>query len=333
MKLKEIGEFGFINRFANTFDGLIKGDELGIGDDCAVLTLNETESYVASTDLLVEDIHFVKGKISARELGAKSLAVNLSDVAAMGGDARFSFLSLGIPPNTDVEFLDEFMAGYSEMSEKYGVPLMGGDTTKSPDKLLINVVAIGQCKKEDIRLRSMAKPGDVICVTGMLGDSAGGLKAILGNIELSDDVNYLINKHHQPVPRLEEGQWLARQAGVHAMMDISDGISSDLMHILKASGVASSLNLSSIPSSDILKQLADENDWNYSDLALSGGEDYELLITVKADDLECIQAEFQREFSKPLYAIGEVLEGAPSVSVQDGEQMSVLHNEGFNHFM
>lgn len=332
MELKDIGEFGFIKRFAHKFDGFIKGDEMGIGDDCAVIPLNESENYVITTDLLIEDIHFLKDKISPEELGHKSLAVNLSDIAAMGAKPRFSFLSIGIPSHISVEYLDAFMNGYHALSAKHQVPLMGGDTTKSTDKLVINVAVVGQCKKAEIHLRSMAKEGDLICVTGSLGDSAGGLNILLNNLELNTKNKFLVQKHHAPEPRIDEGRWLAKQKSVHAMMDISDGISSDLMHILNASGKSALIHTEKLPISEIMRTVASKNNWNSMELASLGGEDYELLFTIEAKDFDRLKKEYKAHFSTEIYDIGLIIEGRAGITwLQNGKNV-VINKDGFDHF-
>lgn len=332
MDLKDIGEFGFIKRFANKFDSFIKEEELGIGDDCAVIPINETDNYVVTTDLLNEDIHFIKDKIFPEELGYKSLAVNLSDIAAMGAEPKFSFLSIGIPNHISVEYLDAFMTGFYALSEKYKVPLMGGDTTKSADKLTINVAVIGQCKKAEMHLRSMAKEGDLICVTGFLGDSAGGLNVILNDLELSAENKYLVQKHHVPEPRINEGMWLAKQKSVHAMMDISDGISSDLMHILDASAKSAQVHTEKLPISSSLRNAAIKNNWDPIELASSGGEDYELLFTFDAKDFGRLKKEYKTHFSEELHIIGEIKEGQAEIKWFNNGKNITINKNGFNHF-
>ncbi|MBE9469150.1 MAG: thiamine-phosphate kinase [Bacteroidetes bacterium] len=332
MDLKDIGEFGFIKRFANKFDSFIKEEELGIGDDCAVMPINETDNFVVTTDLLNEDIHFIKDKISPEELGHKSLAVNLSDIAAMGAEPKFSFLSIGIPSHVSVEYLDAFMTGFYALSEKYKVPLMGGDTTKSADKLTINVAVIGQCKKTEMHLRSMAKEGDLICVTGFLGDSAAGLNVILNDLELSPENKYLVQKHHVPEPRINEGMWLAKQKSVHAMMDISDGISSDLMHILDASAKSAHVHTEKLPISNSLRNAAIKNNWDPVELASAGGEDYELLFTVDAKNFDSLQKEYKTHFSEEIFIIGEIKQGQAEISWFNNGKNIIINKNGFNHF-
>jgi thiamine-monophosphate kinase len=333
MQLKEIGEFGFIERFKPWFGDLLGSDITGIGDDCAILPMNDEEELVVTTDLLMENIHFLRDAITPNQLGYKSLAVNLSDIAAMGATPIGSFLSIAIPKEIEVEFLDAFMLGYREISAKYATPLLGGDTTKSAKDLAINVCVIGKCKKGTARRRSMAQIGDIIYVTGNLGDSAAGLQLILNAADKSTDAQYLIDTHHQPEPRINEGQFLATQHAVHAMMDISDGIASDLHHILKASGKSAEINLDFLPHSDAFTKIVDKYNWNAHELAVAGGEDYELLFTADKECSDQLQSNFEKQFGKPLFPIGIITEGAGMITWQSNGKPVSIEKIGFNHFL
>jgi thiamine-monophosphate kinase len=270
MKLSEVGEFGFIDRISDKFGTLSLPGFTGIGDDCAVIPYNDEEDYVYTTDLLTEDVHFLKNRIMPEHLGYKSLAVNLSDIAAMGAEPVGSFLSVAVPADTDMHFLDLFIKGYHELSDKYKIPLLGGDTTKSEKYLTISVGVIGKCNRGKARLRSMAREGDIICVTGFLGDSGGGLEVLLNRLpETRDNLN-LILSHHLPEPHIKEGLWLAKHPGIHAMMDVSDGIASDLGHILRASGKSATVDLDTIPVSDTLKRVTLAQGWDLDRLITSG---------------------------------------------------------------
>jgi thiamine-monophosphate kinase len=332
MKLHEIGEFGFIDRISGKFKHLLLPDFLGIGDDCAIIPYNEKEDYVITTDLLIEDIHFLKNHITPEQLGYKSLAVNLSDIAAVGAEPVGSFLSIGIPVDTEVEYLDKVMKGYHKLSQKYQVPLLGGDTTKSKKYLTINVVVVGKCRKGTARLRSMAQNGDTVCVTGFLGDSACGLEIILHHLAETKDNLKLIRSHHLPNPQLKEGLWLAQQPEIHAMIDVSDGISSDLVHILKASAKSAIINLDKIPVSDTLRRVTLAEGWNLDKLITSGGEDYILLCTLKAGSFEPINATFKAAFDRDLTQIGKIIEGVPLINWTKNGKPQLLNQHGFDHF-
>ena len=319
--LKEIGEFGLIEKIASSFS--VPDGYLGIGDDCAVLPQENGRQTLVSTDMLVEGTHFLLSDISPFDLGWKSAAVNFSDIAASGGRPVGSFLSIALPPTLSEEWVDSFLAGYRRMSDlagaaagaagaaatplqvgsAAGVPLLGGDTTSSPDRLCINVTVIGEAACGLSRLRSAARPGDLVCVTGTLGDSAAGLRQILEGRPRS---NYLIQRHYRPQPRIAEGLVLASCEGVHAMMDISDGVASDLRHILKASGVGARIDVTALPLSPALLETCAASGWDPVRLALCGGEDYELLFTLAPHALASLSSLLPTGSATGFTVIGEI---------------------------
>ena len=317
MDLKELGEFGLIERIKEALGGPVPDGVLGIGDDCAILPQAGGMETLVSTDMLLEGTHFLKGDIPARLLGWKSAAVNFSDIAAMGGRPMGSFLSLGLPKGLDSDWIDAFLAGYKECSQYCGAPLLGGDTTTSQDGIAINVTVMGQCESGRSRQRSFAVPGDLIWVTGPLGDSAAGLQVILQGARGSEAAEALVQRHYRPVPRIREGQALAATPGVHAMMDISDGIASDLRHILKASGAGAVIRTQELPLSAELRQVCARQGWDATTLALTGGEDYELLFTMAPGTEPPVE----------YYAIGTVTE--EKNLVWEGSSQDFI---GFRHF-
>ncbi|MCR5070688.1 MAG: thiamine-phosphate kinase [Bacteroidales bacterium] len=276
-KLSDLGEFGLIGRIRDLFPA--PEGVTGIGDDCAVLPQRSGRDTLVSTDMLVEGTHFLRADIPPYRLGWKSAAVNVSDIAGMGGRPTATFLSVALPADLDADWMGEFLRGYADLSGRFGVALLGGDTTASPDRICINVAVLGECPSGAAHLRSAARPGDCVCVTGTLGDSAAGLKAILDGVERDADVQALIDRHYLPLPRVEEGLQLAATPGVHAMMDISDGIGSDLGHILKASGCGARIDVAALPLSPTLRRVCARLGWDAPALAIGGGEDYELLFT------------------------------------------------------
>ncbi|MDZ4165977.1 MAG: thiamine-phosphate kinase [Smithellaceae bacterium] len=332
MKLSAIGEFGFIARFSPPFLKDLASGSMGIGDDCAVIPWQEGASLLVTTDMLVEDIHFLRKRIPPRDLGYKSLAVNLSDIAAMGGAANSAYLSLGIPPDVEVEWLDEFFIGLRELADKWEVRLLGGDTTRSPGPLIINLAVLGRAENRRLKYRSSARVGDIIAVTGLLGDSAAGLMILLEDRELDEDAAFLLNCHHRPSPGLAEGVWLADWEEVHAMMDVSDGIDSDLQRIMERSRCGARVILDDLPLSDLLRQSALRYGWKALELAAAGGEDYCLLTTIAPEAFSGIQDNFQERFGKPLYRIGVVTEKEEGLCYLLSGKPSVLSKTGFNHF-
>ena len=236
-------EFGFIDSIARRFASLPANGFEGIGDDCAVLPLGDGTALLFTADLLTEGVHFLREAAPARELGRKALAVNLSDVAAMGGRPAATLLSLALPEGVSEAWAQEFMEGYHELSERYGVALIGGDTTRSSAGITINVTALGRADEAHVKRRSDARPGDVIFVAGELGASGAGLRDILaGHYDTLPAA-----QHRNPTPQVEEGQWLGARREVHAMMDLSDGLASDLRHILDRSKVGARVELTRIP--------------------------------------------------------------------------------------
>lgn len=275
------GEFEFIGDIRKAFPS--PQGITGIGDDCAIIPQQNGWDTLVSTDILVEGTHFLKDDITPYQLGWKAGAVNISDIAAMGGYPTGSFLALALPKKLDSDWENEFLRGYGDISREYGFPLLGGDTTASPDGIGICITVLGKAPHGKSLRRNTAKAGDLICVTGTLGDSAAGLEAILKGLPRSRETEALIGRHYLPRPRLTEGQQLAASPGVHAMMDISDGIGSDLRHIMEESGLGAEVDVRAIPLSEEMTAFCAAFGSDPVRLALEGGEDYELLFTVQPD--------------------------------------------------
>ncbi len=331
-RLSDIGEFGLIGRIAARFSGKLPAGTIGIGDDCAVLPWRAGFRLLVTTDLLVEDIHFLKARIPARDLGYKSLAVNLSDIAAMGGRPIAAFLSLGLPSDIPIAWLDAFFAGLRSLSRAAGVPLLGGDTTGTPGPVVVNLAVLGTAPPSRIKLRSGARRGDVVCVTGKLGDSGGGLRVLLEERPLGRDEAALVRKHHRPRPHLAEGEWLGRRAAVTAMMDVSDGIASDIRRIMERSGCGAEIDLDRLPASAALRRSAVRYGWNLAEIEAAGGEDYCLLATVRPGDFARLAADFRRAFRRPLSAIGRIAPASAGLTWTRSGRPSRLAGRGFDHF-
>jgi len=288
-----------------------------IGDDCTVLPIGD-EALALTTDLLTEGVHFLREGISARELGRKSLAVNLSDVAAMGLKPRATLLSIALPADAGGEWARDFAAGYRELSAEYGVALVGGDTTASKSGITVNVTAIGRGPLSHVKRRSAALAGDTIFVSGELGASASGLKDILAGRHDTQ----LAAVHRNPVPQVSEGEWLGGRTEVHAMMDLSDGIASDLCHILRASACGAEITVEEIPAA--LGDVA---------TAVCGGEDYKLLFTVDAAAADRLQRDFAERFGRPVYRIGRITESATHAIRWIDRGREIMPSwRGFTHF-
>ncbi len=317
MELGELGEFGLIEEIGRSFSAPER--VLGIGDDCAVIPQRGGVDTLVSSDMLVEGSHFLTEDIGPYRLGWKSAAVNLSDIAAMGGRPTATFLSFALPPRLGAEWVREFIRGYRDISLKFNCPLLGGDTTSTPDRMSICVTVLGECPHGAARLRSCAREGDLVCVSGPLGDSAAGLRIIVEKIERDTVAKTLVERHYLPTPRVDEGLALSATYGVHAMMDISDGIGSDLRHILEASGVGAEIDPAALPLSDELKTVCARRSWDPVELAACGGEDYELLFTVTP--------EAERSLRIPHFVIGRIISGSGIVWKGSGRDYL-----GFRHF-
>lgn len=320
MAMSRRGEFGFIDFIRSHFpdhDGTI-----GIGDDCAVMPSGEGE-LLFSTDLLMEGVHFLRNESSPEDVGWKAAAVNLSDIAAMGGTPVATFLSIALPKDAQGEWAERFIEGYTDISRQYDVPLLGGDTTSSLRDIAVNVGVLGRCPSGRRLMRNGAKVGETIYVTGPLGDSAGGLQAILKGIERTEDVTRLICRHKRPIPRIEAGRILMECDKAGAMMDISDGIGSDLRHIMKASGVGAVIDLERLPLSPELVSVCKEQGWDIYEMATSGGEDFELMFTAPAG--------LENELDIAVYPIGKIVPGN-ELSWRFSNEPMDRDFDGYKHF-
>lgn len=322
--MRAYGEFDFIESIREIFSSMSDNGFEGIGDDCAVLPIGGDEALVFTSDMLNEGIHFLTDKSTAYQIGYKSFMVNVSDVAAMGAKPVATLLSLALPKERFGEWSAGFMRGYHEASNRYGVKLVGGDTTKSQSGICISVTAIGRAPMANIKRRSAAQTGDVIMVTGELGASAAGLRDVLKDRSQSRNAKI----HLMPEAQVYEGEWLGIKKEVRAMADISDGIVSDLQHILDESTRSAVINLPSIP----VAEGATLDD------ALCGGEDYKLILTVDKNRAQSLSLEYESRFGLPLYIIGRVVESNNNcydIGWED-ESGSVTHNAawrgGYNHF-
>ncbi len=307
--LTDLGEAGIIRlihmKGPSTLPSRVRK---GIGDDCAVLGTGTDRALLVTTDALIEGVHFTDKTVSPETLGWKALAVNISDIAAMGGTPHTAFLSIGLKPQTKVSFLESFMSGFKALSDKSGIVLAGGDTVESPSCTVVTVTLLGDCRKEYVVYRSGARAGDDVWVTGPLGNAAGGLFVLQERLPLAPSgCEPLIEAHQRPVPRLEAGKALGESGLIHAMIDISDGIAKDLGHICEQSGTGALLWAKSVPTSDELLSLAAETQKDALDWALYGGEDYELLFTASSSDEETIVATTTKVSGSPAAKIGTII--------------------------
>ena len=286
-----------------------------IGDDCAVLRLG-TNTWVAATDMLISGRHF-KGWAAPEDVGYKAVAVNVSDVAAMGGTPRFVLVSGGAPdPETTLRCMD----GALEACGEFGVYPLGGDTTRA-DALTVDVAILGELRAPPV-LRSGARPGDLLAVTGELGASAAGLLALENG---STEPGRLVRKHLRPEPRARAGETAAR-LGIHAMIDLSDGLVSDARRLCEASGAGCLIDLGRLPVAGDTRELAASLGHDPPILATTGGEDYELLVAVP----EGVVATLAESLDVPLTVVGRVTQSGSAVFAKDGKPVEGL--SGWDHF-
>ncbi len=306
---------------------------IGIGDDCAVLPKDSKTDLVVTTDLLVEDIDFRLSWSKPEFIGHKALAVSLSDVAAMGAKPVWAMLSIAIPANVwKTDFVEKFYDGWFRLAKKFGVQLIGGDVSKTPDKIVIDSIVAGEVKKGKAVLRSGAKVGDLIYVTGSLGGAAAGLELLEEKVsyDSADKIwqKNLLLKQLQPFPQVSDGLFLRENGLATAMIDLSDGLSSDLAHLCRASRIGAKIYADKIPFHKNLGSITKSfrEKINY---ALNGGEDFELLFTVNP------KINFEKQSvpeNRSFFCIGETTANAGIIELSIENKIEILQPKGFRHF-
>ena len=348
MKLSTIGEFGLIHAIQKLSFQRSPDTMIGIGDDAAVLKIAPAKLLLATTDMLIEGVHFDLSYTDLYSLGWKSAAINLSDIAAMGGVPRFCLTSIAIPAHLPVEAVKDYYQGFNALVRAHKTVLVGGDTCSSKDGLVISVTVLGEAKQRTAILRTGAKQGDRIFVTGTLGDSGAGLELLKSGVRIqksgvrsqksgvrSKNVNSefrtpyseLIKRHLRPMPRVAWGRRIALSGCASSMIDVSDGLSSDLFHLCEESGVGAVLHSDAIPLSRALLSASEHLNKPPLHYALSGGEDYELLFTVPMARMKKVQA-----LQIPVTEIGMITTGKTMRIVNASGRKRALHPTGYNHF-
>ena len=319
------GEFEIISRYFNRKTTNRRDIETGIGDDCALLNLAPNQTLAISVDTLVEGTHFYPD-IAPDDLAYKALAVNLSDLAAMGADPAWLTLAISLP-HIDHQWLQAFSDALFEQLDYYHMQLIGGDTTRGPLSMTLGIhglVPTGKSLK-----RSGAQHGDWIFVTGTLGDSAAGLALLQKNLstKTAEQHNYLLKRHLRPTPRILVGQALRDLAS--AAIDVSDGLLSDLGHILTASGVGAKIEQTQLPLSSVLLEVVERE--RAIDFALNGGEDYELCFTVAEINREAIETAVGN-LGIEVHCIGQILPASEGITLLDNGKKQEYRPKGFDHF-
>ncbi|MBI5442732.1 MAG: thiamine-phosphate kinase [Deltaproteobacteria bacterium] len=329
MTLKELGEFGLLDALAVDRVRLPAG-WIGPGDDAAVLYA-PAGPLLFTSDLLLEGRHFRLETTPAADLGYKAVAVNASDVAAMGGRPLACTVSLTAPSGLPVEWLKELYAGFSEASAEFGCPLVGGDTS-SGDRVFLSLALLGVAAAKGAVLRSGARPGDRVYVSGSPGESALGLKLLEEGAALESPAHrHVVSRHRRPAPRLALGAALGDAGLASAMIDVSDGLLQDLGHILERSRVGAKLAWEAIPLSPDLREVAARRALDPMPFVLAGGEDYELLLTAPPEN-EAALREAAAACGIGLSAIGEIEEEPGLRLTKEGRPASLPEVRGYDHF-
>ena len=331
----DLSEDELVRAVSRLLSGSEPGVVVGLGDDAAVVEAGAGQ-LVLTTDLLVEGVHFERGSISAHDLGAKAVTVNVSDIAAMAASPRYALVAMGMPDDVEAAWVMELYGGMRDACAEYALSLVGGDTNRA-DLVVLSVAVVGEVAPGRALVRSGARVGDRIAVTGSLGAAAGGLA--LSRLQAGRAAEALsqpwgralIQALERPVARLGEAQVLAR-AGASAMMDLSDGLTKDLSRLCDASGVGARVDLGAVPVSTPRAARPARVRWDARSVALGGGEYSEVHVAMPADGVGRARDELQTGFGVDLSELGEVTEGSGLIGVDAEARETVLDAAGWDHF-
>ncbi|UCH35005.1 MAG: thiamine-phosphate kinase [Armatimonadota bacterium] len=332
MNLKDLGEFGLIARLRARWPQMSGAVVVGPGDDTAAIRPEPGHLLLFTVDAMVEDVHFRRRWMAPNDLGWKAMAQNISDIAAMGGQPTQALVCLSLPGDLDSQFVDKLYDGLDAAASEYGASIIGGDIVGSTGGVMVSVSLLGEVEEALLMRRSGAQPGDVLMVTGALGDAAAGLRILEAERSPGEDKEDAVVKHLRPVPRLNEARILARGGHVTAAIDVSDGLAGDARHIAEESGVGVRLYADRVPIGAACAAAAKRLDVDPLDLALRGGEDYELLVAVRPDEAERLAEFLHHETAVPLTAVGEVVDAEQGETLvrSDGDEMPLAG--AFDHF-
>jgi thiamine-monophosphate kinase len=335
-------EFSLIDQITNEFTSYQEGVLVPNGDDAAIYKPEPSRGQIVCVDTMVEGIHFKRETMSPFQIGYKSLAVNLSDIAAMGGEPTYFLVSLAISPSWTAAELKQMYQGMKELADLWKIDLLGGDIVSIKESLVVTVTAIGQVEEEVKLLRSNAQAGDVLFVTGTLGDAAAGLDLLLNqNNEVSnngieaqeEDYSYLIRSHQQPAPHINQGRILAEFArnSLISLNDVSDGLASEAHEIAVSSKVKLIIEKDKLPLSPALCSYGTKSQKDLYQWVFNGGEDFVLVGTLPKEIVGAVQARFSKE-NLPFHLIGYVVEGNGEVCLVEDGREEALPKQGYNHF-
>lgn len=330
----DLGEFGLIERIRTRLPvGLDSRIVVPIGDDVAAFKPTPGKVQLATCDIQVEGRHFDLSYISAQELGRRSAAINLSDIAAMGGHPTFALVSLALPETTPLDWVDQLYVGINEELGRFEAAVVGGNVSGSDRETIIDITMLGEVEEGQVLTRGHARPGDAVLVTGTLGASLIGRLALEQGLDRDDDaIGRVVHRHATPTPRVHEGQAIAETRLATAMIDVSDGLAGDLGHLCEQSGVGVELVAAQIPIDDATLKIAALLGEDPLEAALHGGEDYELLITCPQAQSAALARTVGERTGTAVTEIGRVVaEPDMTLLLTDGSRRS-LEPRGWDHF-
>ncbi len=295
---------------------------LGIGDDAAVWQPSRSHRSVVTTDALVEGVHFTRETMSFEDVGWRAAAANLSDLAAMGARPVLATIALGVPASAEAKELLDLYRGIAACAKMERLAIVGGDLTQAP-VLTIAITAIGEVRASNLKTRAGGRPGNVLATTGTLGASRAGLDVALGSVVLKEEAlrEEALRAHRRPRARVEEGRWFAASANVRAMMDCSDGLSTDLLRLCKASGVGARID--EVPVAEAARAAAQALGEEPRAYALAGGEEFELIVAIERRAFSHLAERFRARFGRPLQRIGTLRQQPGVVLVENGEEKPI----------
>lgn len=333
MKISELGEFGLIEMIAERVGKARKPVDLGVGDDASLLQPSPGHQIVTTTDMLVEGVHFQLEKTPPRDLGFKSLAVNISDLAAMGATPIQAFVSIGLPPGTEVDDVDHFYLGLLDAAGP-DMQISGGDTVSSPSGWTISVTVIGQVPVGKALRRDAARQGDAVFLSGPLGDSAAGLSLILGKPAIKNQTaaEFLIHSHNRPRAQITLGTALSASGLSSCAIDVSDGFLQDLGHICESSHVGAKIEIERIPISPQMAEVARRSGVDPFHWPLTGGEDYSLIFTVPMDNIKKLEDLLTKKGVAGVCRIGKIVKGDSIELFRGAKPYALPGGVGYDHF-
>ena len=335
MQIADLGEFGLIERISSRIAGYGPDVVVGIGDDVAVLKTAEGRLLLATCDIQIEGVHFLRDRITPYQLGRKAAAINFSDIAAKGGSPRHLLISLALPGHLSVEFVDELYRGLQDEAGRAGAAIVGGNLARSLSGVVVDIMLLGEVEPDHLLLRSGAQVGDRVLVTGSLGRSAAGLALLLQpEVQVSEEqAQDVLAAHLTPTPRLNEGHVIGQTRAATAMLDLSDGLASDVGHICEMSKVGVRIDGGRVPISEATIAVAAKIGQDSLRMALFGGEDYELLFTAPMDRAQQLALAVESETGTPVTDVGEIVPASEgrTLMLPDGT-VAPLMSEGWDHF-